>query len=623
MLLIALGPVQEFIAQARRTRDLWFGSHLLSELSRAVARALVEEPREDGDERRKDDPWIAREPAITLVFPALAAGDPELRPCDAPVREDGAAPLGVPNHIFAVVPRGVEPDELAAAARAAVFARLRSFADDVRRRCRTLIAPGSGDVWKEQVDGFLEFQAMWVALGDEPGVYRDSRSKLASALAARKSLRDFMPYRESRGAVPKSSLDGGRETVLAEQRPPEHVRRYRLGDGEQLDAIGLIKRAGGKPEQFVPIANIALAQWIERANEAAPAAMAKLRSACREVGLSRVERREFPWVEAFPLDAQVFLPARWPSLLEEAGYAGDPRSWGRKRVRRTVLDARGEPHPYVACLAADGDRMGERLRAMESPAEHRAFSARLSTFAQSARRIVERDHRGVLIYAGGDDVLAFLCLTDAVPCARRLRDEFFSLLAADRPEDEDRPTLSIGIGVGHLRDSLGHLVQLGRRAEQIAKSGSESERERNALAVLVDKRAGGELTWRARWDAEPEPAGRLAPDVALLRGPLSRSKVYEITGDVGRTPLPDELGTGGEERAWSELLELDVARTLARADTGAPIAPAEAGLTFLPESYAARRARVLSWTSRMLVARELLAAETAATPRPSRRQESG
>ena len=40
LLAIAIGPVQDFIASARRTRDLWFGSYLLSEVSKAVARDL-------------------------------------------------------------------------------------------------------------------------------------------------------------------------------------------------------------------------------------------------------------------------------------------------------------------------------------------------------------------------------------------------------------------------------------------------------------------------------------------------------------------------------------------------------------------------------------------------------
>src|SRR5947208_3432145 len=37
---ISIGPVQEFIVRARRTRDLWFGSWMLSKLSQAAAKAV-------------------------------------------------------------------------------------------------------------------------------------------------------------------------------------------------------------------------------------------------------------------------------------------------------------------------------------------------------------------------------------------------------------------------------------------------------------------------------------------------------------------------------------------------------------------------------------------------------
>jgi CRISPR-associated protein Cmr2 len=40
LFLVSIGPVQEFIASARRTRDLHFGSWFLSELSRAAASAI-------------------------------------------------------------------------------------------------------------------------------------------------------------------------------------------------------------------------------------------------------------------------------------------------------------------------------------------------------------------------------------------------------------------------------------------------------------------------------------------------------------------------------------------------------------------------------------------------------
>ena len=43
LFLMSIGPVQEFIASARRSRDLWFSSWLLSELSKTAARTLRDE----------------------------------------------------------------------------------------------------------------------------------------------------------------------------------------------------------------------------------------------------------------------------------------------------------------------------------------------------------------------------------------------------------------------------------------------------------------------------------------------------------------------------------------------------------------------------------------------------
>jgi CRISPR-associated protein Cmr2 len=40
ILLIAIGPVQPFIAAARKIRDLWQGSLMLERLSKAAAMAL-------------------------------------------------------------------------------------------------------------------------------------------------------------------------------------------------------------------------------------------------------------------------------------------------------------------------------------------------------------------------------------------------------------------------------------------------------------------------------------------------------------------------------------------------------------------------------------------------------
>ena len=42
LLLFHVGPVQGFIVSARRSRDLWFGSWMLSELSKAAAHTIAD-----------------------------------------------------------------------------------------------------------------------------------------------------------------------------------------------------------------------------------------------------------------------------------------------------------------------------------------------------------------------------------------------------------------------------------------------------------------------------------------------------------------------------------------------------------------------------------------------------
>ena len=61
--------------------------------------------------------------------------------------------------------------------------------------------------------------------------------------------------------------------------------------------------------------------------------------------------------------------------------------------------------PVMARAVAD--KMGAALSRLNSRDKHQQFSQDLAGFAESAKQIVNNDHNGVLIYAGGDDVLAF------------------------------------------------------------------------------------------------------------------------------------------------------------------------------------------------------------------------
>lgn len=568
LLLVTLGPVQDFIAQARRTRDLWYGSHLLSELGRAAARALV-----DGDAK--------------LIFPSLAAGDAQLVACLAPLRADNTPPQNIANKLLAEVPDGTEPQHLAKAARKAVADYWRDqVAAPVKAKCAGLLAQNVDTVWNEQIDSFLEFSASWLPLGD----YAATRRQIEQAIAGRKLLRDFDPWTQGRGNVPKSSLDGARESVLRRRTASDST--YRIAINEQLDAVGLVKRAGGEPDQFVPVVNVALASWVECADRVATTEFNALKTACGNARVSRVARTDLPCVSPFAFDGSVLLPSRWRSVFEEQGLQGDPEAWGRQHVR-PLFRKLDEPHPYVACLVADGDRMGRAIDSIGSADAHRAFSKALAGFADAARKVVEQQHRGALVYAGGDDVLAFVSLPEALDCVDALRTAFESAMATacgSLPADK-RPNLSVGLGIGHVMESMGDLLTLGRQAER------EAKRDRNALAVLVDKRSGGTRTWRAQWNTNPVRA--LNEATTLLHDRIPSRKVYEIASILTRLPAPDEANGDG----WARVLALEVKRSLSRIE-GAGLRSEEVGLALDPNAgYATLHAHVEAWVARLLIAR--------------------
>lgn len=679
LIQITIGPVQDFIAQARRTRDLWYGSHLLSELSRAVARSLAELGSE-------------------LVFPALSRSDPDLKPCMAPFRTDAetgekVSPLAVANIILATVEIDAVDEQKAKAKLEALAKRARSdlqvfwknLADGIRGDCGGLIAtdPKIADVWDEQITSLIEFSAAWSVVApdkDEPNAYKATRDRLNKAIAGRKNLRDFEPWQYSRAGAPKSSLDGARETVLrdgkTETRDADLVRKYRLGEGEQLDAVGLVKRAGGNDPgdrkrkdlhdlQFVPIVNVALAPWIRCAQQNF---CAQFEGVVRAIKSGDKKLSRWPRVlrniecgsKTFEFDAGLFVRSRWwPEFKEigefepkgfsseqdkkkraqlESDWRKEVIDWGDRCVG-PVLKCMTEPHPYVACLVADGDGMGKAIDALGSAEEHRGFSRELAKFAGAARDIVEREeHLGSLVYSGGDDVLAFLPVWTALACADELRKKFVEIMnGANLPEAAGKPTLSVGIGIGHVMESMGDLLDLGRRAEKLAKGGhlkfdpSKKDKDRNALAVILDKRSGGTRQCRAQWTEWPQevevegkcerwtgPVARLLADADLLKakGPLSTRRVYQIAALLRRLPRPDPKQAAAHV-AFTPVLIGEVERILRRADGGdGALTMDQVGLLLgNNESYERNYMVLAAWIDRVLIARAFAEAE----PRPRSR----
>ncbi len=460
LLAIAVGPVQEFIAAARRTRDLWFGSHLLSQVSRAVATAVEQHG--------------------SLIFPATSVAD------------------NVANVILAELKGGADPKAVAATAKHAARDCWKQFAEEARGITTCVIR---NDIWDSQVDDVVEFYAAWVPRTED---YQQDRARVMRLLAGRKNCREFLPANGLAG-VPKSSLDGQRETVLKDGNRENWTKRLRLSPGEQLDVVGVVKRLAGGNKPYPSVARVAAETWLSGLNEDE---IATLKAACESV--DKLNKVAEPNYQYFPFEGTIIYKDRHPDLIVELGEATrEPL----KKVAEILSELGGEPMPYLAVIVADGDSMGRKLSEFQEVKEHREFSAKLASFSKQAKEVVEK-HSGVLVYAGGDDVLAFAPVHTCLQCARDLRNKF---------HDTTGMTLSVGIAIGHFMENLEDLREYGQRAEKAAK-GVEGK---DALAIHLHKRGGASIQVRAKWNDEPDK--RLAKFAELMNdGTIPTKLPYEL-----------------------------------------------------------------------------------------------
>ncbi|WP_295591436.1 type III-B CRISPR-associated protein Cas10/Cmr2 [uncultured Lamprocystis sp.] len=568
LLTLSLGPVQSLIAAARRTRDLWCGSWLLSEAARAAALELH------------------RQHPGCLIFPDLDNPDQALQPQRTPGDEANIA-----NILRAEVTAASDDTlrALSAAANREAVERLAGLCKQARAEVPDL--PLHEDLWQAQTRDILECFAAWTVVAD--GNYQAAAKRLGGLLAARKATRDFDPAAiDPRGlgyGIPKSSLDAGRESVIALSRKERNLPKYRtalrklgLNGGEELDALALAKRRAVKAEQFTAFARIAAEPWV---GSLTPEQQQRLRKAYQPLASGELATgttgnqnpaSKTSIYAALPYDGALLYGFRLANARQARDLSPDDlQSLGTlDKVLNAIRkepnahgELVGEPLPYAAILQADGDRMGKLLTQARGATDSRAISRALHGFASEVREIV-RAQRGHAVYAGGDDVLALLPLERAVPCARRLADSFAKRMAgvAERLglDKEDWPSLSVGLGIGHLMEPLGSLRARADRAERAAKGNSRIAKEqRNALCIHLGVRSGAEPQWRAQWLDQTAFADLERFTQAFRQGALPSRVPYDLRAIAGRLA---HLDAWTQEPRLPDPARIETARGIRRSE---------------------------------------------------------
>jgi CRISPR-associated protein Cmr2 len=480
LLSVSIGPVQEFIAAARRTRDLWFGSRLLSDLSKSAASFVAAR----GD----------------LIFP-FSANISDLL-------DD--SPFTVVNKILA----SVDTADMAALVRdlrTHVRERLSrewKLAEARAARKKVEFVPGAA----AQLSAFPEVYAVWTPLSKDD--YRACRERVEGLAAGRKALRDFAPHQGTAG-MPKSSLDGGRENVILRRGKAD----YDIRENEFLDAIGVLKRFGGESEQmekFDSTLDVAGVPYARRLQKHQTLFDRYLRAVEEEL-------HRYTWTQLYSHESRQIYGNQ--PVAEESRFG---------ELRREIWRKIGEPAPpYYALLVGDGDGMGKAISGMLRIEDHQSFSERLSAFAATTKEMVW-EHDGCPVYMGGDDVMALLPLHTAIECACKINAAFREAMKPCR--------FSAGMAVAHALDPLSEVREIAHRAERMAKEDGGSDNRGDALAVIVSPRSGAEVAAAGKWDRFGATLAGVVD--RYEKEALTQGFAYELRDLAGRTPreIDDVLG---------------------------------------------------------------------------------
>ena len=523
---ISIGPVQGFVAQSRRTRDLWGSSYLLAFLS---AHAMVGATEAGGK---------ITQPVVDNDLLFLWAGG----------HRDGKAPdVGsLPNHFIVKAPDGIDPKTVADASAQHLDSAWQQACAAVWDEFLKPVHESGQDtkqIWKRQIEHFWEVN--WTA---------GPSTQTAGLLARRKHWRshrvpdepgdkctlmhDLQELSGFNGAIPAE-----RENQTTFWSQIQHrIGALNLRGGERLCAVAFVKRMFPLVSQgalgwdvhqnnWPSTAHIAARPWMANVIAHAPQ-LAREYAAHVERNADSVLSEQLPSSNGLNLASAGFFSRLDANYLHH-GYLDDDQrtplkqssSESTRENLRELLTAiqespgprgqLGPPSNFYALLLADGDRLGRLVGELGG---ERVGSA-LHNFTAAVPNVVKK-HDGVAVYAGGDDVLAMLPVERVLQCAEELSAHY-----AGAFDNEQSATLSAAVVFAQIRQPLNLVINEAHRLlNNVAKDGNG----RNSLAVSVLKPSGHYCQWVTTWTRKL-PGGESASAVDLLAGLVDDLKPASCT----------------------------------------------------------------------------------------------
>lgn len=268
-------------------------------------------------------------------------------------------------------------------------------------------------------------------------------------------------------------------------------------------------------------------------------------------------------------------PNKWTSLdgntfhqfvIENPNIYPQQTDTQKEKVQNAIkaLKALKQPpaSPFYAILMMDGDSLGKQMsnRANQDP-----ITESLKKFTNGVQSIVKK-HNGVLIYAGGDDVLAIFPLEDALNCAAKLRQYYLECFACHKNDEDGQQvfsTLSGAIEYAHITIPLTKILF---DAHHLLDDIAKEKTGRDSIAIRVQKPGGLALEWSQPWkialennELIIEKLANTFRDVATNDPTFSSKFFYKIRERFEvLNPSKDKKGNLRHEAVLSETEAIDL-----------------------------------------------------------------
>lgn len=556
----SLGPVQEFVGKARRLRDYWTGSYLLSYLTKQA----IDEVCKNGGQ---------------IVFP------PYEKNSNLIGNHEEHKIGSFPNRFQAEVPIDFEPN----CCETRVRNSWREVADYIWGKYISEVAPlgkNTKEIWNRQIEGFWYIQ--WVIADEENDALLDIRKNWRSyipTVEAGDKCTLFGNLQEISGYVRSSKKSEEKNQKAFWEKMRTKLALLDLKEGERLSSVALVKRLfprvynelkGTKlPENFPSTTYMSAIYWVETVmkNEKVLAAdfskeAKKLSGVGREAGagidcLEKIAGENKDLRDFMSLDGNLFYSH---TLLNDNLWDGKDKPI-RDNLEQKLVNINEKigfkPDTYYALLSMDGDRMGAILQRNKD--KKTQISETISTFSRNVPNII-KEHDGRVIYAGGEDVFAILPVDKAIDAAIKLKEKYTELFKKVF-NSKEIATISAAIIFAHHHAPLNKLyTELQSLLNNIAKD----KCGRASLAVSTWNTGGSDLVWAMPWDKFVDNAGNnLMSELAKTFGraneaeSISNSFIYNIRRNLGLFTLGDS-GSSLDKEEILELLTAEYIRSRTR-----------------------------------------------------------